>query len=83
MKKVHISSEEPVGRISCTQCGNTKHFVEREENILVTTLYQQNNDGSFTTMDRSTEIFGAAQLLCGKCGADVTCFREHFLEMLF
>ncbi len=83
MKKVHIPAGEPAGRIACTQCGNNKHFVEIAENVVVTTHYQQNSDGSFTPEDNSTEIFGEVKFLCGKCGADLTRFHAHFLEMSF
>ena len=83
MKKVQIPIGEPAGRIVCSQCGNTKNFVEVAENVLVTTYYQQNNDGSFTPEDNTTEIFGEVKFICGKCGEDLTRFHAHFLEMSF
>lgn len=83
MKKVQVPSGEPAGRIVCQQCGNTKNFVEIAENVLVTTYYLQNSDGSFTPEDNTTEIFGEIKFACGKCGEDLTRFHSHFLEMSF
>ena len=83
MKKVQIPSGEPVGRIACPHCGNDAEFVETADNVQVTTRYVQNSDGSFTPMENSTEIHGEVQFVCGQCGADLTRFRRHFLEMSF
>ena len=83
MKRVKIPTGEPAGRISCQACGNSTDFVEVAENVLVTTHYVQNADGSFTPQENETEIHGAVRLFCGKCGADLTPFHGHFLEMIF
>jgi len=83
MKKVHIPFGEPAGRIVCPQCGNKKKFIEVAENVLITTHYLQNNDGSFTPEKNSTEIFGEVKFLCDQCGEDMTRFHTHFLEMSF
>jgi predicted RNA-binding Zn-ribbon protein involved in translation (DUF1610 family) len=83
MQKVHIPTGEPAGRIVCDQCGNARHFVEIAENVLVTTRYQQNNDGSFTPEENTSEITGGVKFLCWQCGADMTRFHAHFLEMSF
>ncbi len=83
MKKVRIPKGEPAGRITCHVCGNSADFVEVAENVLVTTHYVQNADGSFTPQENETEIHGEVRLLCGKCGADLTPFHGHFLEMIF
>jgi DNA-directed RNA polymerase subunit M/transcription elongation factor TFIIS len=83
MKKVQIPSGEPAGRIACQQCGNANEFVEIAENVLVTTRYRQNSDGSFTPEESDTEIFGTVKFVCGVCGADLTRFHSHFLEMSF
>ena len=83
MKKVQIPSGEPVGRIACPHCGNDAEFVETADTVQVTTRYVQNSDGSFTPMENSTEIHGEVQFVCGQCGADLTRFRGHFLEMSF
>ncbi|MCL2340342.1 MAG: hypothetical protein FWC49_01405 [Proteobacteria bacterium] len=83
MHKVHIPAGEPAGRIVCQQCGNARHFVEVAENVQVTTRYQQNSDGSFTLEDNTSEIFGEVKFVCGQCGADLTRFHGHFVEMSF
>jgi DNA-directed RNA polymerase subunit M/transcription elongation factor TFIIS len=83
MKKVHIPTGEPAGRIVCQKCGNNANFVEIAENVVVTTHYLQNSDGSFTPEENSTEILGDVKFICGKCGADMTRFHSHFLEMSF
>ncbi|MGI6656980.1 MAG: hypothetical protein ACOX5Z_09200 [Desulfobulbus sp.] len=83
MKKLRVPTGEPAGRLACPQCGNTRQFVEVAENVLVTTHYVQNNDGSFTPEDNSTEIFGEVKFLCGECGEDMTRYHGHFLEMSF
>ena len=83
MKRVQIPTGEPAGRIACQQCGNSKDFVEIAENVLVTTRYVQNSDGSFTPEDNTTEVFGEVKFLCGRCGTDLTHFHAHFLEMSF
>lgn len=83
MKKVQIPTGEPVGRLICHECGNDTDFVEKAENVMVTTHYIQNNDGSFTPEENTTEIFGEVTFICGVCGADMTPFHAHFLEMSF
>jgi len=83
MKKVHLPTGEPAGRIVCQQCGNNSNFVEIAENVLVTTHYSQNSDGSFTSEENTTEILGEIKFICGKCGEDMTRFHAHFLEMSF
>lgn len=82
-QKVHIPSGEPAGRIICPECGNSKDFVEIAENVLVTTHYQQNVDGSFTPEDNETEVFGEVKFICGGCGNDLSVYHSHFLEMSF
>lgn len=82
-KKVQIPGGEPAGRVVCNTCGNKSDFVEIAENVLVTTRYKQNSDGSFTPEENDTEIFGAVKFLCGKCGEDLTQYHAHFLEMSF
>lgn len=83
MKKVQIPSGEPAGRLVCSQCGNNSKFVEIADNVVVTTHYLQNSDGSFTPEENSTEILGEVKFICGLCGADMTRFHTHFLEMSF
>ncbi|WP_232370861.1 hypothetical protein [Desulfogranum marinum] len=83
IKKVQIPAGEPAGRVVCNACGNKTDFVEIAENVLVTTRYKQNGDGSFTPEENDTEVFGGVKFLCGKCGEDLTRYHAHFLEMSF
>jgi hypothetical protein len=83
MKSVPIPSGEPAGRIVCPRCGNAKNFVEVAGNVLVTTHFIQNRDGSFTTVDRETENLGEVKLYCGHCSTDVSQFHSHLHEMIF
>ncbi|WP_028581126.1 hypothetical protein [Desulfogranum japonicum] len=82
-KKVQIPVGDPAGRITCNKCGNKKDFVEIAENVLVTTRYTQNSDGSFTPEENDTEVFGAVKFICGQCGEDLSRYHSHFLEMSF
>jgi DNA-directed RNA polymerase subunit M/transcription elongation factor TFIIS len=83
MKTVAIPSGEPSGRITCNRCGNASQFVEMANNVLVTTHYVQNRDGSFTQEESETEVLGEVRLLCGQCGADLSQYHSHFMEMTF
>ncbi len=83
MKKVQIPVGDPAGRIICNTCGNNTDFVEIAENVLVTTRYTQNSDGSFTPEENDTEVFGAVKFICGQCGEDLSRYHAHFLEMSF
>ena len=83
MSKVQVPAGQPAGRISCPHCGNDKDFVEVAEDVVVTTHYVQNMDGSFTPRENDTEIHGEIHLFCGNCNADLSRFHSHFLEMIF
>ncbi len=83
MQKVKIPSGEPAGRIACNVCGNNRDFVEVAENVLVTTRYVQNSDGSFTPEENDTEIYGGVRFICGKCGEDLSRYHAHFQGMSF
>ncbi len=80
---VKVSTSRPAGHLYCPSCGNSKEFVEQAQDVIVTTRYHQNLDGSFIPEQNDTEILGAVYLLCGKCGADMTPYHGHFLEMIF
>ena len=83
MKKVQVPAGRPLGRIVCPNCGNDKDFVEVARNVIVTTRYVQNDDGSFTPEEGDSEVQGEVGLYCGQCDADVTAFHSHLLEMTF
>ncbi|WP_028583383.1 hypothetical protein [Desulfogranum mediterraneum] len=80
---VQIPAGEPAGRVVCSSCGNKTDFVEIAENVLVTTRYVQNVDGSFTPEENDTEVYGEVKFICGQCGEDLTRYHAHFLEMSF
>ena len=80
---VQIPSGKPAGRIICPRCGNAKDFVEVVNNVLVTNHYIQNSDGSFSPVQKETEITGEVKLFCGRCSADVSEFHSHFQGMIF
>jgi hypothetical protein len=69
--------------LPASSAATANDFVEIADNVQVTTHYVQNSDGSFTVEDNSTEILGEVKFLCGQCGADLTRFHGHFLEMSF
>lgn len=83
MHKIQLPLREPLGKISCPRCGNSVHFVERLESVMVTTSYMQNKDGSFTPMEQDSDAAGEKAFLCGECGYDLTVFHGHFREMAF
>ncbi len=83
MRRVQLSLQEPLGKISCPRCGNSVHFVEQLESVLVTTTYIQNADGSFTPVEQNSDSNGELSFLCGECGYDLTSFHAQFREMVF
>jgi len=83
MKKVQVPSGRPLGRIVCPNCGNDQDFVEIARNVVVTTTYIQNDDGSFTPDEGESEVLGKAGLFCGQCETDVSYFHSHLMEMIF
>ena len=83
MKKVKMPSGQPIGRIICPHCGNDKDFIEIARDVIVSTQYLQNKDGSFTPDDSETEVTGKVSLYCGQCNSDLSLFHNHLLEMTF
>jgi len=83
MKKVQVSTSKPLGRIICPSCGNDQEFIEIARDVIVTTRYIQNDDGSFTPEDSESEVLGKVGLYCGQCETDVTSFHNHLMEMIF
>jgi hypothetical protein len=82
-KKVKVSTRKPLGRIVCPNCGNDRDFVEVANDVVVTTQYIQNDDGSFTPAESDSEILGKVGLYCSQCDSDVSFFHNHLLEMIF
>ncbi len=73
----------PGNRIVCPQCGNDEDFYEVAENVILTTLYTQNKDGSFTPLEDNSQVLGAMKLICAQCSKDLSLFHQRFSEMLF
>ncbi len=73
----------PANRIICPECGNDEEFYEVAENVILTTLYTQNMDGSFTPLEDTSQVLGAMKLICAQCQTDLSMFHQRFSEMLF
>ncbi len=69
--------------IKCPHCGNDREFLEVADNVILTTNYHQNNDGSFTQEGDESQIMGEIKLYCAECNNDLSQFHSRFLEMLF
>lgn len=69
--------------ITCPVCGNDSEFLEVADEVVLTTRYIQNPDGSFSEEGDDSQILGEVRFLCGECHADLTQFHQRFLEMLF
>ena len=82
-KKVQLPSGRPFGRIVCPNCGNDRDFIEVSRNVVITTAYIQNDDGSFTPDEGESEVLGKVGLYCGQCDTDVSFFHNHLMEMIF
>lgn len=73
----------PANRISCPNCGNDEDFYEIAEDVIITTRYIQNQDGSFTPEEDSSQVLGEVKLICGQCQEDLSIFHQRFTEMIF
>lgn len=83
MKKVQFSTRKPLGRLICPNCGNDQDFIEVTREVVITTRYVQNDDGSFSPAESDSEVLGEAGLYCGKCDADVSPFHHQLTELTF
>jgi hypothetical protein len=70
-------------RIVCPACGNDSEFLEIAEDVILTTLYVQNRDGSFTPVEDNSQVLGEVKLICAECEEDLTAFHQRFSDMLF
>jgi predicted RNA-binding Zn-ribbon protein involved in translation (DUF1610 family) len=77
------SSHAKTAKISCPLCGNDEDFLEVANGVILTSRYLQNEDGSFTLDGDESDILGEVKFFCGDCGADLTPYQQHFLDMLF
>ena len=83
MNTVQLPTGAPAGRLVCPACGNATRFIEIADDVIVTTHFLQNRDGSFSTVDSETDVGGAVKLFCGKCRADISQYHGHLQEMKF
>ncbi len=70
-------------RIVCPACGNDKDFLEVADDVILTSRYLQNDDGSFSQVDDDSQVLGDIRLYCAECNTDVSFFHQRFLDMLF
>ncbi len=73
----------PANRLTCPTCGNDNDFYEIAEDVVITTHYIQNQDGSFTPEEDNSQVLGEIKLICGQCQDDLSDFHQRFTEMLF
>ncbi len=70
-------------RIICPVCGNDEDFFELANDVLMTSFYRQNSDGSFSHESDASQINGDVLLFCGSCEEDLTHYHQRFKEMIF
>jgi hypothetical protein len=70
-------------RLVCPACGNDETFIELAHDVMLTSYYHQNSDGSFTHESDATQINGEILLFCGACQEDLTHCHQRFREMIF
>lgn len=69
--------------LRCPHCGNSANFFEITDDVITTTHYIQNEDGSFTLEEKSSQSLGDVKFFCGECEEDLTSFHQRFSEMIF
>ena len=69
--------------LKCPNCGNDREFFEITDDVVTTTYYIQNPDGSFTLEERTSQTLGDAKLYCSTCEEDLSEFHQRFSEMIF
>ncbi len=70
-------------RLVCPTCGNDEDFFELANDVIQTSHYTQNSDGSFTYESETCQINGEVQLFCGACQEDLSYYHQRFKEMIF
>jgi DNA-directed RNA polymerase subunit M/transcription elongation factor TFIIS len=76
--------EPRVGNLlKCPYCGNESDFFEITDDVITTTHYIQNRDGSFTIENKNSQSLGDVKLFCGNCEEDLSSFHQRFSEMIF
>ncbi len=70
-------------RITCPVCGNNEVFFELANDVILTTYYRQNSDGSFSHESETAQRKGEVLLFCGSCEEDLSHYYQRFKEMIF
>jgi len=78
-----LSQPKVANLLVCPHCGNTSEFFEISDDVITTTHYVQNGDGSFTLECKSSQSLGDVKLFCGNCEEDLSSFHQRFSEMIF
>ncbi len=78
-----LSQPAVVNLLKCPCCSNETHFFEISDDVITTTHYIQNRDGSFTEEKKSAQSLGDVKLFCANCEEDLSSFYERFSEMIF
>ena len=79
----HVHPTGITNRLVCPACGNDEDFFELANDVLLTSFYRQNSDGSFSHEGNSSQINGDVLLFCGACEEDLTYYHQRFREMIF
>lgn len=69
--------------LKCPYCGNDSEFFEITDDVITTTHYIQNRDGSFTISEKSSQALGDVKLFCASCEEDLSTLHQRFSEMIF
>jgi hypothetical protein len=72
-----------VNLLRCPHCGNASNFFEISDDVITTTHYIQNEDGSFTLEEKTSQSLGDVKFFCGNCEEDLTSLHQRFSEMIF
>jgi hypothetical protein len=78
-----VQSSGIANKLICPTCGNDEDFFELANDVLLTSHYTQNSDGSFSHDSDTTQINGDVLLFCGSCQEDLTHYHQRFREMIF
>lgn len=70
-------------RLTCPTCGNDEIFFELADDVLLTSHYTQNSDGSFSHDSDTTQVNGEVLFFCGSCQEDLSEYHQRFREMIF
>jgi len=78
------STAKAANLLRCPSCGNTQTFLEIDDDVVTTTHYAQNPDGSFHLEERDFHSLGTPKLLCNNCEEEMTEQHYHqFSKMIF